>query len=127
MSAPQPRAEEITRLQDLARPGLKLVLAQATVPVGNYARQSLAKMAGDADFGADFSQRVLTNLVSEEGNVRQVVSKVLLGEADAGIGPIRGCSPWDGHYSSAGDRGRDLAGMLGVAHIWFLGLDHQRW
>ncbi len=73
----------LTRLQGLATPGLKLVLAAEEVPVGNYARQSLDKM--NATLGADFSQRVLANVVSNEDNVKQVLAKVQLGEADAGI------------------------------------------
>jgi molybdate transport system substrate-binding protein len=75
----------IATLQDLAKPGLKLVLARKEVPVGNYARQSLDKMSQDAAFPRDFATRVLANLVSEETNVKQVVTKVQLGEADAGI------------------------------------------
>jgi molybdate transport system substrate-binding protein len=81
----QPKANDIVRLQDLAKPGLKLVLAHEAVPVGNYSRQALTKMDGDAAFGADFSQKTLANVVSQEANVRQVVTKVQLGEADAGI------------------------------------------
>lgn len=70
-------------LEDLARLGIKLVLAAEEVPVGNYARQSLEKM--NASFGADFKHKVLANVVSNEDNVKQVVAKVQLGEADAGI------------------------------------------
>ena len=75
----------IHTLQDLAKPNIKLVLTNKEVPVGNYARQALEKMSQDPAFGTDFSKRVLANLVSEETNVRQVASKVQLGEADAGI------------------------------------------
>jgi len=75
----------IQTLQDLAKPNIKLILTNKEVPVGNYARQALEKMSQDAAFGANFSKRVLANLVSEETNVRQVASKVQLGEADAGI------------------------------------------
>lgn len=71
--------------RDLAKPGVKLVLTNAAVPIGNYARQALKKLNGAPDYGADFSQRVLANLVSEETDVRQVVAKVQLGEGDAGI------------------------------------------
>jgi molybdate transport system substrate-binding protein len=39
----------------------------------------------NADFGATFSQTVMANVVSYEDNVKQVVAKVQLGEADAGI------------------------------------------
>jgi molybdate transport system substrate-binding protein len=76
---------QVMRLQDLAKPGVKLVLTNKEVPVGNYARQALAKMSQDAAFGPDFATRVLANLVSEETNVKQVVAKVQLGEAHAGI------------------------------------------
>ena len=73
----------LAKLEELAKPGMKLVLAAETVPVGNYARQSLDKMS--ASFGADFKDKVLANVVSNEDNVKQVVAKVQLGEADAGI------------------------------------------
>jgi len=73
----------VQTLQDLAKPGLKIVLAAEGVPVGKYARQSLELM--NASFGADFSAKVLANVVSNEDNVKQVVAKVELGEADAGI------------------------------------------
>jgi molybdate transport system substrate-binding protein len=53
------------------------------VPVGGYALTALDKM--NADFGATFSQTVLSNVVSYEDNVKQVVAKIQLGEADAGI------------------------------------------
>ncbi len=81
MPANNPAALE--KLEDLAKPGIKLVLAAETVPVGNYARQALDKMNGS--FGADFKDKVLANVVSNEDNVKQAVAKVQLGEADAGI------------------------------------------
>lgn len=81
--APKDNPGGIKALQDLSKPGLKIVLAAASVPVGGYALTSLDKM--NADFGATFSQTVLANVVSYEDNVKQVVAKVQLGEADAGI------------------------------------------
>jgi len=68
---------------DLARPGVKLVLAATEVPAGGYARQSIDLLAGL--YGASFSEAVRMNVVSSEDNVKQVVAKVQLGEADAGI------------------------------------------
>jgi molybdate transport system substrate-binding protein len=82
---PAANPAQVIRLQDLAKPGVKLVLTNKEVPVGNYSRQALAKMSQDAAFGPEFATRVLANLVSEETNVRQVVAKVQLGEAHAGI------------------------------------------
>jgi molybdate transport system substrate-binding protein len=75
----------IRTLQDLAKPKIKLVLANKEVPVGSYSRQALAKMGEDPAFSGEFARRVLANVVSEETNVKQVASKVQLGEADAGI------------------------------------------
>lgn len=80
---PAENPASLQQLQDLAAPGIKLVLAAQEVPVGDYARQSLDKM--NSVFGADFSERVLNRVVSNEDNARQVVAKVQLGEADAGI------------------------------------------
>jgi molybdate transport system substrate-binding protein len=75
----------IDELQDLATPGIKLVLANADVPVGNYSRQFLDKASADPAFDPGYKDAVLANLVSEESNVKQVAAKVQLGEADAGI------------------------------------------
>lgn len=80
---PADNPAELKELEDLARPGLKLVLAAEEVPVGKYARQVLDQMNGP--FGTDFKDNVLVNVVSNEDNVKQVVAKVQLGEADAGI------------------------------------------
>ena len=73
----------INSLEDLAIDGVKIVLAAEEVPVGNYARQALDLM--NESFGTDFKDKVLVNVVSNEDNVKQVVAKVQLGEADAGI------------------------------------------
>lgn len=75
----------VNSIKDLAKSGLKLVLAQEQVPVGNYARQSLDKLSADPTYGSDFKSKVLANLASNELNVKDVLAKVQLGEADAGI------------------------------------------
>ena len=68
---------DIATIDDLGKPGIKLVLAAEGVPVGDYAREMLAN-AGIAD-------DALANVVSNEDDVKGVVQKVALGEADAGI------------------------------------------
>ncbi len=71
--------------RDLATDGIKLVVANPAVPVGRYSLEVLDKMSADPEFGADFRSMVESNIVSQEDNVKQVVTKVQLGEADAGI------------------------------------------
>jgi molybdate transport system substrate-binding protein len=61
---------------DLKRSGIRLDVAAPAVPVGGYTRQVLATM----NLG-----RALANVVSQETDVREVLAKVALGEADAGF------------------------------------------
>lgn len=75
----------IESFRDLARPGLRLVLAGKDVPAGQYARESLQKASTGDGYGAGFSSNVLANLKSDEVNVRAALAKVELGEADAAI------------------------------------------
>ena len=56
---------------------MKLDIAASGVPVGSYTLQILKNM--------NLSTAVLTNVVSQETDVREVLSKVALGEADAGF------------------------------------------
>jgi molybdate transport system substrate-binding protein len=72
-------------LKDLAKPGVKLILAAPGAPVRDYADAMLDKLAQDAAYGPDYKVAVLRNLVSEEDTVRGVAAKVALGEADAGM------------------------------------------
>jgi molybdate transport system substrate-binding protein len=82
---PKTNPARIGTLQDLARRGVKLVIAADAVPVGRYSRQALANLSRAPGFPGDYDRRVLSNVVSQEENVKAVVSKVQLGEADAGI------------------------------------------
>lgn len=69
----------ITALEDLDQPGILLVLALPGVPARQYTDDIVANL------GPDFSGAFYANLVSEEENVRRVVTKIALGEADAGL------------------------------------------
>ena len=75
----------LTGLPDLATPGLKLVFAASEVPVGQYSLDFLDKAEADGSLGAGYKAAVIANVVSYEENVRVVLAKVSLGEADAGI------------------------------------------
>jgi molybdate transport system substrate-binding protein len=80
---PKDNPAGIRSLEDLSKPDLKLVFAAEEVPAGRYARQVLENL--NALFGADFKDKVMANVVSNEDNIRQAMTKVQLGEADAGI------------------------------------------
>jgi molybdate transport system substrate-binding protein len=88
---PRENPGKVTEFRDLAKAGLKLDLAAPKVPVGNYSRQALRKAT--VEYGAEFAGRALKNVVSEEENVKQVVTKVQLGEADAGIVYVSDVTP----------------------------------
>jgi len=82
---PQSNPGRIARLQDLSRPGVKFVINAGAVPAGKYSREALANLNAAPGFPPDYVQQVLRNVVSEEDNVKSVVTKVQLGEADAGM------------------------------------------
>ena len=76
-------AADVTAVEDLTDDSILLVLAARGTPIRAYTDAMFA--SHNSDFGDDFQDRVMRNLVSEESNVRQVVTRVALGEADAGI------------------------------------------
>ena len=73
---PKGNPAHVQSVYDLRRHGVKLVVANPGVPVGNYTLQVLHKM---------HLMSVLKNVVSRENDVREVLAKVALGEADAGF------------------------------------------
>lgn len=74
---PPDNPANIASLQDLATPGVQVVLAAEGVPVGDYARQALDTAGIKSD--------VLANVVSNEEDDASVVAKIIAGEADAAI------------------------------------------
>jgi molybdate transport system substrate-binding protein len=82
---PKANPARIGKLQDLARAGVKVVMAAQAVPVGEYSRECLHNLSHRTEFGDDYATRVMHNLVSEEDNVKGVASKIQLNEADAGF------------------------------------------
>jgi molybdate transport system substrate-binding protein len=82
---PTANPANIQSLHDLGKSGVKVVLAAKSVPVGQYALQFLDLAAADPSYGASYKTNVLKNVVSYETDVKSVLSKVALGEADAGI------------------------------------------
>jgi molybdate transport system substrate-binding protein len=73
---PKGNPRHLHSVYDLAKPGVKLVVAAPGVPVGDYTRIVLHNLRLDG---------ALANVVSNENDVREVLAKVALGEADAGF------------------------------------------
>lgn len=75
----------IESLDDLTGDGISLVLANPDVPVGNYSMIAFCNYATTDDAPDGFIDGINANIVSEEPDVRHVLTKVQLGEADAGV------------------------------------------
>jgi molybdate transport system substrate-binding protein len=74
---PKANPAGIHSVYDLTKAGVKLVVAGPGVPVGSYTLQVLKNM--------NLTAAVTKNIVSQETDVREVLAKVALGEADAGF------------------------------------------
>src|SRR5690554_4112692 len=61
----------------------RLVVGANEVPVGLYTQDFLTRAA--KTFGGDYREKVERDIVSREANVRLVLTKVSMGEADAGV------------------------------------------
>jgi molybdate transport system substrate-binding protein len=90
---PNDNPANITNLTDLAKPGVKILMGTKDLPAGDYARQALDRLAADPEYGPAYKDAVMANVVSEETTVNRIVSKVALGEADAGFAFISDVSP----------------------------------
>jgi molybdate transport system substrate-binding protein len=73
---PRSNPANVHTVYDLRRSGVKIVIAAQGVPVGSYTLQVLKNMNLTS---------VLSNVVSRESDVREVLAKVALNEADAGF------------------------------------------
>ncbi|MEX2275574.1 MAG: molybdate ABC transporter substrate-binding protein [Actinomycetota bacterium] len=82
---PPDNPSDVRSIEDLGESGIKLVLAAEDVPAGGYARDALAN--------AGVAQQAESNVVSNEEDVKAVIQKVLLGEADAGIVYVTDVTP----------------------------------
>ena len=81
---PKSNPAKIRSIYDLANSGVKLVIGDANVPIGAYTRAAFKALGLNA---------ALANVVSNEQDVKAVVAKVALGEADAGLAYITDVRP----------------------------------
>lgn len=81
---PEQNPAGIRDFEDVAKPGVRLVLAQEGVPAADYALEILGE--AEREYGAGFERDVLANVVSRESDVRASVNRVVVGDADATFG-----------------------------------------
>ena len=74
---PKSNPAHITSVSDITKPGVKLVICNATVPCGDYARKAFANL--------NITSAAMKNVVSQTTDVTQTVAQVALGQADAGF------------------------------------------
>ena len=74
---PKGNPAHITSVNDITKPAVKLVICNATVPCGDYARTAFANL--------NITAAAMKNVVSEATDVTQVLADVALGQADAGF------------------------------------------
>jgi molybdate transport system substrate-binding protein len=74
-----PDDSAVTSFDDLAKPGVKLVIGSETVPVGSYTRQVLGALPAAQE------KQILANVRSNEPDVKGIVGKLTQGAADAGF------------------------------------------
>ena len=91
---PKANPARIRSVYDLRRRGVKVVLGDASVPVGSYTRQILDTLG--------ITSAVLANVVSQETDVKGIVAKVALGEADAGFVYVTDARPVAGRVKTVG-------------------------
>jgi molybdate transport system substrate-binding protein len=90
---PNENPANISNLTDLTRPGIMILIGTSELPIGDYARQVLNKLSNDSEYGPEYKEMVMANVVSEETTVNRIVSKITLGEADAGFAFVSDVSP----------------------------------
>jgi len=84
LAVPANNPGDITHVRDLVASDVRIVLGASDVPVGRYARESLARYANAVGWRA-FPSLVLDEADSFEFNVRLISAKIELGMADAGM------------------------------------------
>jgi molybdate transport system substrate-binding protein len=74
---PKDNPAHIHSAADITRPGVKLVICNASVPCGDYARKAFSNLG--------IAHAAMRNVVSQTTDVTQTVAEVALGQADAGF------------------------------------------
>jgi molybdate transport system substrate-binding protein len=82
---PKDNPAGITSLSDLAKPNVKIAMADSSVPVGTATAGVMKNLAKSNEYGTAWNTSVYNNVVTYETSEPAVASKVALGEVDAGF------------------------------------------
>lgn len=82
---PKDNPAHLASLRDLAQPGVKLVLGSESTAIGQYSMDFLAQAERVGSLPVTTHAAVLQNVIGYEPTVRDVLDRVMRGEADAGI------------------------------------------
>lgn len=74
-----PRGSHVNSLDDVAKPGVKLAIGSATVPIGSYTREVLSRLPSME------RDRILANVKTAEPDVAGIVGKLTQRAVDAGF------------------------------------------
>jgi molybdate transport system substrate-binding protein len=74
---PKNNPAHITSVNDIAKPGIKLVICEAAVPCGDYARKAFENLG--------ITTAAMKDVVSQTPDVTQTLAQVATGQADAGF------------------------------------------
>jgi molybdate transport system substrate-binding protein len=74
---PKANPAGVSDIYDLTKPGVKIDIGNPAVPIGSYTLAILKNM--------NLTSKILANVVSQENDVRTVLTKVVVGQADAGF------------------------------------------
>jgi len=74
---PNSNPAHITSVSDITKPGVKIVICNATVPCGDYARTAFTNLG--------ITNGAMKNVVSQADDVTQVVADIASGAADVGF------------------------------------------
>ena len=92
MIVPKSNPAHITSVADITKPGVKLVICNATVPCGDYARTAFMNLG--------ITTAAMKNVVSQTTDVTQTVAEVATGQADAGFVYITDAEAADGKVTA---------------------------
>jgi molybdate transport system substrate-binding protein len=85
-----PEDSAIARVEDLTAEGVKIAIGSESVPIGEYTRESLAKLPPAQERG------ILVHVRSNEPDVKGIVGKLTQGAADAGFVYVTDVKATDG-------------------------------